>query len=77
MSTLPYSGIPSRSTVAKKIIFYMKVREEPLSMQLAKYVRPTSCACRPYGNLPCTKHLMKVQLGVYSSNATTYLLNLL
>jgi hypothetical protein len=55
----------------------MKLREEPLSMQLAKYVRPASDACRPYGNLPCTRHLMKVQLGVYNSNATTYLLNLL
>jgi hypothetical protein len=55
----------------------MKLCEEPLSMQLAKYVRPASCACRSYGNLPCTRHLMKVRLGVYSSNATTYLLNLL
>jgi hypothetical protein len=55
MPMLPCSGVRRQ----KKIIFDMKLREDPLSMQLAKYVRHASCACRPYGNLPCTRHLMK------------------
>jgi hypothetical protein len=46
MSTLPYSGIPSRHTAVKKIIFYRKLREKAF-VHATCQIREACIMCMP------------------------------